>query len=129
MLTKFGSSASQTIRGKVWGRVTAHLRSRVTAGFLVLLPILFSLLILRFAFNFVDGILNPRVEEISNRSIPGLRVAALIFIIYALGLLTIRRVGAAALEHMQQFLLTAPVVRTIFQLAKSSQIPCRPKAL
>ena len=83
-----------------------------------MLPILFTLLILQFTFNFVDGILNPRVEQIFNRSIPGLGIAALIIIIYALGLLTLSRVGAAALECMQQLLLTVPVGRTIFSVGK-----------
>ncbi len=54
------------------GSSHSHLRSRVTAGLFVLLPILFTFLILQFAFNFVDGILNPHVEQIFDRSIPGL---------------------------------------------------------
>ena len=102
------------IRGKVWNRANAHLRNRITAGLFVLLPILFTLLILRFAFNFIDGILNPFIEDIFDRSIPGLGIVALIIIIYLVGVLTLSRLGRGVLDRFQQLLLAIPVVRTIF---------------
>jgi len=106
------------IRGKVWNRAQAHLRNRITAGLFVLLPILFTLLILRFAFNFTDGILNPYIEDVLNRSIPGLGIVLLIIIIYLLGVLTLSRLGRGVLERIQLLLLAIPVVRTIFSVGK-----------
>ena len=117
-MNKIGKSSYQMIRGKVWNRANAHLRNRITAGLFVLLPILFTLLILRFAFNFIDGILNPFIEDIFDRSIPGLGIVALIIIIYLVGVLTLSRLGRGVLDRFQQLLLAIPVVRTIFSVGK-----------
>ncbi len=117
-MNKFGTSSYQMIRRKVWNRANSHLRNRITAGLFVLLPILFTLLILRFAFNFIDGILSSYIEEILNRSIPGLGIVALIIIIYLVGVLTLSRLGRGVLERFQLLLLAIPVVRTIFSVGK-----------
>ncbi len=117
-LTELEPSSSQSFQGRVSDRVTAHLRNRLTAGLFVLLPILFTLLVLRVAFSFVDGILSPAVERILDRTIPGLGIVALIVIIYVFGVLTMSRLGLAVLKQLQRPMLAVPVVRTIFSVGQ-----------
>jgi len=117
-LTELEPSSSQSFQGRVSDRVTAHLRNRLTAGLFVLLPILFTLLVLRVAFGFVDGILSPAVERILDRTIPGLGIVALIVIVYVFGVLTMSRLGLAVLKQLQRPMLAVPVVRTIFSVGQ-----------
>ena len=117
-LTELEPSSSQSFQGRVLDRVTAHLRNRLTAGLFVLLPILFTLLVLRIAFGFIDGILSPAIEQLLDRTIPGLGIAALIVIIYVFGVLTMSRLGLAVLKQLQWPMLAVPVVRTIFSVGQ-----------
>lgn len=117
-MTELEPSSSQSFQGRVLDRVTAHLRNRLTAGLFVLLPILFTLLVLRVAFSFIDGILSPALEQLLDRTIPGLGIVALIIIIYVFGVLTMSRLGLAVLKQLQRPMLAVPVVRTIFSVGQ-----------
>ncbi len=111
-------SRAESFQARVSDRIATHLRNRLAAGLFVLLPILFTLLVLAFAFNFLDGILNPALEELLDRSIPGLGIAALLLLIYVCGLIMMSRLGANAMRQLQRPMLAVPVVRTIFSVGK-----------
>ena len=69
-------------------KLLAHIRSTIGSGLLALIPIGFTLVILKFLFDLID----PGVKELLNLiyetpNIPGIGLITLILIVYITGLL------------------------------------------
>jgi uncharacterized membrane protein len=95
-----------------------HLRTVFITGLLILVPVVITYLVLRLVFNFVDGILQPAIEQGFGKRIPGLGLATLIILIYLIGLVGANVLGQKAIQWGQNFLLKFPLVRLVYSAAK-----------
>lgn len=95
-----------------------HLRDRLTAGLLLLVPLLITYWILGFAFRGVDGLLQPLVQEFLDRRIPGLGLVILVVAVYFAGLLASNFVGRSLIHLGQQALLRVPLISTVYDASK-----------
>jgi uncharacterized membrane protein len=111
-------------RPSILARLTTRLRATTIAGFLLLVPLVLTVLILRFLFNVVDGILQPAVEPvvrdllsklgIEMSVLPGLGVLALVVLIYVAGVFAESVVARSLIRRVQNILNRTPLVGTIY---------------
>ncbi len=101
-----------------------HLRSKIIAGFLVILPLGITIFILKFVFTALDdqvGPLGPQVTHFLFRRelhIPGLGIIIFFLLLYLLGLITTNVMGRKLVGWADRFFTNLPVVKNIYLSSK-----------
>ncbi len=105
-------------RDSFWRWLGGKLRKHFLAGFLLVVPLSATVLILVWVFNAVDNILQPLIRTIMGRSIPGVGFGITILMIYLIGALA-SNIGGRQLVHLGEALLKkVPVVRPLYTSIK-----------
>ena len=99
-----------------------RLKTRMASGLVVLIPLVITIGIIRFLFNFTSGILLPFIDP-ALASWPGwaraaLSLAILLVTIYLLGEIAAHVVGRRILAMGEQLVLKVPVVKAIYSASK-----------
>ena len=100
--------------------VARHMRRTFAAGILVMLPIGITILILKFVFELVDGILRSPLALLPGPDIPGQGLAVLVIIVYTMGLIAAHVVGRRLIGIGHRVLEVIPVVKTIYGTTRSA---------
>jgi len=101
-----------------------HLRTKIFAGILVILPLGITFLVLKFVFNTLDSILDPLIPDItislSHRvfHIPGIGIIAFFLLLYLIGLITTNVLGRKLISWGDRLFATIPVVKNIYTSSK-----------
>ncbi len=98
--------------------VKNHLSKSIIAGLLILFPIAITYVLILWIFNNIDGLLQPALQEMVGRTIPGLGVATLLLIVYLLGLIWTKQIGRRAIRKLQHYLLSIPVIGAVYGPAR-----------
>jgi uncharacterized membrane protein len=104
--------------------LAAHLRAKMGAGLLVVVPFGITLFVLRFLFNFADGILAPYIRGAERLLfgrvyyLPGLGLVVGLLTIYGTGLLATNVFGRRLVERWDRFLARIPLVKSIYSAAR-----------
>lgn len=107
-------------------RLEGHFWRRIAAGFLVLIPLLATFLIIRFFFAYIDGIfrgpsgLLTRWIAGTPLDFPGIGVILTIGLLYLIGLLVGAKAGRRAVDWQNAVLSHIPVVKSIYGVAKQA---------
>ena len=107
-------------------RLERHFWRRIASGFFVLIPLLATFLVIRFAFGYVDGIfrgdsgLLTRWIEGTRLDFPGIGVAFTIALLYMIGVLVAAKAGRRAVDWQNVVLSHIPVVKSIYGVAKQA---------
>ena len=88
------------------------------SGVLVVVPIILTVVVIKFIFETVDGLLQPILQKLLGYSIPGLGIVVTILLIILAGLLTRNFIGAEIHRLMEKLLTRMPIIRTIYSAAK-----------
>ena len=99
-------------------KIAGHIRATLIAGVLILVPVAITYLLVMWVFNNIDGLLQPIIEEITDRHIPGLGFLVLLIIVYFLGLIWTKRLGRRTIRTLQLFLLKIPLIGAIYGPAR-----------
>ena len=99
-------------------RVMGHLRQTFVAGILLIVPVFATIYILWFLFTSLDGLLSPAIERAFGVSVTGLGLAALLVLVYLIGLIGRNFVGRRIFASGQQLLMRLPLVRTVYAPAR-----------
>lgn len=99
-------------------RSREHLKQRFIVGLFLLIPIAVTYIILRFVFEGLDGIMQPLMERLIGRDIPGVGIAALLVTMYLIGLLVTTVFGERAVRATQNVLLRLPLISTVYNPSK-----------
>lgn len=101
-----------------------NVRKRLLAGILVVVPVAITIGVLRFLFEWLDGILGPavwwamqQVWEDSPR-IPGVGVVATVLLVYVAGLLAANMLGRRLLASVDAVFGKIPLARSIYGAIK-----------
>jgi uncharacterized membrane protein len=94
------------------------LRRYFLGGILVMVPLIITVVVLRFFFIKVDGILSPFIVKLVGYKIPGLGLVATILLIFLAGFLTANVIGSRLFRIWEIFLIRMPLVRTIYGSSK-----------
>ncbi|RII26710.1 MAG: hypothetical protein CXR31_09890 [Geobacter sp.] len=104
--------------------VFRHFKGRFVAGLFVVIPLGITIFILKFLFNFADGILGPYLarlfELLTNNQgyIPGLGMLSGALIIYLTGLLAANMLGTRLIRWWDALLARIPLVNSIYTSSK-----------
>jgi uncharacterized membrane protein len=95
-----------------------RVRRHLTAGLLVLVPLVVTVVVIRFVFNVIDGFSQPLTERLVGRAIPGLGLVLTIAVIWLTGLLSSNLIGKKFLELFGRLLENLPLVKTVYTASK-----------
>ncbi len=87
-------------------------------GLVVVVPILITIFALYWLFNLLDGFLNPLIQQILGKEIPGLGLLTEIVLIFLVGTLATNVLGSRILNWFQTLLMRTPVVKNIYPTIK-----------
>jgi len=99
-------------------KLNTVLRRYFLGGILVIVPLIITILVLRFLFQGIDGLLSPFIAKVIGYDIPGLGVVATIILIFLAGFLTASVIGSRLFKIWEIFLIKTPLVRTIYVSSK-----------
>jgi uncharacterized membrane protein len=99
-------------------RIFGRIRRDFLAGILVIVPIAATLLIFKWLFDSVDGILEPAVEAIFGRPIAGIGFGVIILLIYLAGLFVSNFIGKRIVELSESLFKEVPMVREVYGTLK-----------
>ncbi|MCJ7522309.1 MAG: DUF502 domain-containing protein [Dehalococcoidia bacterium] len=98
--------------------ITGRVRRYFLTGVLVLVPLAATLLIFKWLFDAIDGILEPAVEAIFGRPIAGIGFVAIIVLIFLAGLFASNVIGKKVIQRGESLLEDLPMIREIYVTLK-----------
>ena len=105
-------------------KILKHLRTKVFAGILVILPLGITFLVLKFVFNALDSILDPLIPEINISlfhrvyHLPGVGLVSFFLLLYLVGLITTNVLGRKLIGWGDRLFTTIPLVKNIYTSSK-----------
>jgi uncharacterized membrane protein len=105
-------------------RFLKHLRTKIFAGILVVLPLGITFLVLKFVFNTLDSILDPLIPNIDISlfhrvfHLPGIGIISFFLLLYMIGLITTNVLGRKLVSWGDRLFTTIPVVKNIYTSSK-----------
>jgi uncharacterized membrane protein len=93
-------------------------RELFLVGLAVVLPLLVTYLLLRFLFDGLDDLLDPIIQALLGRRIPGLGLLASVAIIFLIGALTTNFIGRKLVAITEGVLLRIPLVKNVYAASK-----------
>ena len=104
--------------------IIRHLRNTFTKGLFVVIPLGITIFILKFLFNFADGILGPHLADLYSTIthhpgyIPGLGMLSAALVIYLAGLAAGNILGKFFFHWADAVLARIPVVKSVYSSSK-----------
>jgi uncharacterized membrane protein len=92
-----------------------HLRNKLLLGILVLVPLIATVLILVWAFNSVDNILQPIIRSTWGINFPGIGVAIVIVLAYISGIIASSLLGRKIISFIESYLDRLPVFGQLYR--------------
>jgi uncharacterized membrane protein len=105
-------------------KIFKHLRTKIFAGILVILPLGITFFILKFVFNTLDSILDPLMPRLTvylfNREylIPGLGIIGFFLLLYLFGVIATNVLGRKLVHWADRLFTNIPVVKNIYLSSK-----------
>jgi uncharacterized membrane protein len=95
-----------------------HLKTYIVRGFLAIIPLGLSYLVIRFLYLTIDARVAGMIEKLIGFQIPGLGFLLIIIIFYLLGLVASHWAGRKAFSLIDRITLKIPIIKTIYNLGK-----------
>jgi len=105
-------------------KILRHLRAKMFAGILVILPLGITFLILKFVFNTLDNILGPLIPSIKVSlfhhlfQLPYVGLFSFLLLLYLIGLITTNVLGRKLINWGDRLFAAIPVVKNIYTSSK-----------
>lgn len=105
-------------------KILKHLRAKIFAGILVILPLGITFLVLKFVFNSLDSILGPLIPDINvslfDRAfhLPYVGLISFLLLLYLIGLITTNVLGRKLIGWGDRLFTAIPVVKNIYTSSK-----------
>jgi uncharacterized membrane protein len=105
-------------------RLVRHVKGKVITGLFVVVPLGITIFILKFLFNFADGILGTYLDSLfsffihRDYHIPGLGMLTGFVVIYLSGVLATNVMGTRILVWADEQLSRIPLVKSIYSSSK-----------
>jgi uncharacterized membrane protein len=98
--------------------IRATFKRRFFAGLLVLIPIIFTLLIIIWFYHFVDSLLGFLYDNVLGYHIPGLGFISAMVLIFIVGVISTNVFGRKVIESFEKIILRIPVFKSIYTAIK-----------
>lgn len=113
--------AEEQTKDSVRHRVERHLWRRMASGFLVLIPLIVTIVILDLVIDFLDGFVRP-LPFVHDQpyDIYGIGLVFSLVLLYIIGSMVTGRMGSKALNWQDAVLRRIPVVKNIYGVASQA---------
>ncbi len=101
-----------------WGWLGKKLGMQFLAGIIVVVPISATILILVWAFNSIDHILQPIIQIVWGSPVTGVGFGIMVVLIYLVGVIASNIVGKRLIHYFESTLPWLPVVRQLYTVIK-----------
>lgn len=104
--------------------VAKHLKGTFLAGIFIVIPFGITIFILKFLFNFADGILGSHLDSLmvfygrDEGHIPGIGMVTGVVVIYLTGLVATNVLGKRLLKLSDNLMTRIPLVKSIYSSSK-----------
>ena len=94
------------------------LRTIFGRGLVVIVPVVFTIWVLKILFEAVDGIISPLFDRILQQHIPGLGFISMIILIFLVGIFSRNLIGRTLFLAFERMISSIPFARTIYTAMK-----------
>ncbi|MDO8580909.1 MAG: DUF502 domain-containing protein [Candidatus Omnitrophota bacterium] len=95
-----------------------HARMYILRGLLAVIPLLLSLLAIRFIYVFIDKRIIEVIDRYTGYRIPGLGLILVLIVLYFIGLITSNVLGRRIFNLIEDISNRIPLIKTIYQVGK-----------
>ena len=99
-------------------KVFKHLKTHIFRGFLAIIPLGLSYLVIRFLYLAIDARITRVIDRVLGFRIPGLGILLVLIFLYLLGLLASNWLGRRAFALIEVVSTRIPLIKTIYTLGK-----------
>ena len=101
-------------------RPFVHLERTLGAGILIILPIGITVLVIKFFFDLLDPLLEPITDYLPGKEVPGLGLAALLLLVYLIGLVAAFVLGRRLIAIGHRIMEFIPLVKGIYGTTRAA---------
>ena len=101
-------------------RVLLHFQRTLGAGILVILPIGITMLVLKFFFDLLNPLFEPATDLLPGREVTGLGLAALLILVYLVGLVAAFVLGRRLIALGHRIMEVIPLVKGIYGTTRAA---------
>jgi uncharacterized membrane protein len=101
-------------------RILGHFQRTLGAGILAMLPIGITILVLKFFFDLLNPVLEPATDLLPGREVSGLGLAALLILVYVVGLVTAFVLGRRVIALGHRVMEVIPLVKGIYGTTRAA---------
>lgn len=94
------------------------LRRKFLAGLVVVVPIVATILAIRFLFRAIDGFLGPWMGDVIGRDIPGVGLVTTVLLVLGAGFVATNLVGRRILGLAERVFTEVPLIRRVYGASK-----------
>lgn len=102
----------------IWVKVKSNIKNNLIPGIIVVVPIVISIIVLKWLIDFFDNLTRPIIENYIHVYIPGIGLVISIVLIYLVGLSTKNYFGRKLIQIGEWFVVRIPVAKTIYFAVK-----------
>ncbi|MCJ7581433.1 MAG: DUF502 domain-containing protein [Candidatus Aminicenantes bacterium] len=102
--------------------VFSHLKKFIFRGFLAIIPLFLTYLLVRFLYLTIDKRVVDLIAQIIGFRIPGLGIILFILIFYMLGLVVSNWFGKRVFDFIERLTSRIPLIGTTYQVGKQLEI-------
>ncbi|MBN2364639.1 MAG: DUF502 domain-containing protein [Calditrichaeota bacterium] len=95
-----------------------NIKSNLIPGIIVVVPLVISLIVLRWLINFFDSLIQPALKNYIHIYIPGLGILVSLIFIYLVGLSTKNYFGNKLVQVGEWIVVRIPVAKTVYLAVK-----------
>ena len=99
-------------------RIYNYIKKRYIIGLLLLFPLAVTYFVVAFAFNSLDGILQPLFRSIFGRNIPGASFITLFILVFLVGALSSNSIVKKVIQIFESVVQKLPLVNGIYSTSK-----------
>ena len=99
-------------------RFASKFRAKLLAGIVVTVPIIVTILALRFLFRSVDSVLGPAIARLIGYEVPGLGLLATLALVLIAGVVSTNLLGKRLIVAGERVFTELPLVRRIYNAVK-----------
>ena len=110
----FLKALNRLTQAEYWRHILGRLRSQFIAGILVVVPLLATVLILKWLFEWVDELLQPIIRGFAGRPMYGLGFIITLLLVFVVGVITTHFGGQRLLRFFERLISRVPIVRPMY---------------
>ena len=118
----YGQENGQPTKGRLrfMNRPFVHFERTFGTGILIILPIGITALVLKFFFDILDPLLEPITDYLPGKEVPGLGLAALMLLVYLVGLVAAFVLGRRLIAIGHRIMEFIPLVKGIYSTTRAA---------